>query len=97
MTLESYMLPCVVKKIFGVECFGCGTQRALFLVFEGKFSEAFQLFPAIFPMLFFFFFVVVNFFDRKKDYGGLIIGSAIGTTFIMVVSYFFRHYEFFNL
>ncbi|WP_410493642.1 DUF2752 domain-containing protein, partial [Chryseobacterium sp. PMSZPI] len=30
------MLTCPSKKFLGVECFGCGAQRAIVLVFEGR-------------------------------------------------------------
>lgn len=91
MAAENYMLPCLNKKLFGVECFGCGTQRAFLLLIEGRFSEAFHLFPAIYPMIFFFVFILINFIDRKRNYSMVIIGLGIVTAVTMVVSYFFRH------
>lgn len=38
--LEEYMIPCVNKAIFGVECLGCGMQRATALLFYGEFAAA---------------------------------------------------------
>jgi len=35
--MEEYMLPCMHKKIFGIDCFSCGTQRAFMLIFQGDF------------------------------------------------------------
>ncbi|PTT75055.1 hypothetical protein DBR25_09235, partial [Chryseobacterium sp. HMWF001] len=46
MKIEDFMLPCPIKKFFGIDCFGCGTQRAIVMVFEGRFGEAFHMFPA---------------------------------------------------
>ncbi|QHN65270.1 DUF2752 domain-containing protein [Bergeyella cardium] len=92
MALDDYMLPCLNKKLFGIECFGCGTQRAISLIFEGKFAEAFQMFPAIYTVLLFFGFIIINFIDKKRNYGNIIVGLAIINAIIMVVSYFIRHH-----
>ncbi|WP_297986745.1 DUF2752 domain-containing protein [uncultured Chryseobacterium sp.] len=92
MKLEDYMLPCLNKKLFGVECFGCGSQRAFFLILDGKFGEAFHMFPAIYTLLLFIGFVVINFIDKKRNYSTLLISLAIINTVIMVVSYFIKHF-----
>jgi len=42
------MLPCLNKKLFGVDCMGCGLQRAIALIFQGEFVAAFQMYPAAF-------------------------------------------------
>lgn len=91
MALEEYMLPCFSKKLFGVECFGCGMQRSLVMVFQGKLNEAWHLFPAVYPLLFFATFLGLSIIDKKRNYGNWIIGSAILMAAVMVVSYFFRH------
>lgn len=93
MKVEDYMLPCLSKKFLGVECFGCGTQRAFVLVMNGKFAEAFELFPAIYPMLFFALFVLLHFIDRKRNYTKLMIFFAIISAIFMVVSYFWKKYS----
>ncbi|TXF74890.1 DUF2752 domain-containing protein [Chryseobacterium sp.] len=92
MNLEKYMLPCLNKKFFGVECFGCGAQRAFLLVIKGNFSEAFHLFPAIYTVMLFFGFVALNFIDKKRNYGTALISLAVLNAVIMVVSYFIRHF-----
>lgn len=91
MALENYMLPCFSKTLFGVECFGCGLQRSAVLVFQGKLGEAWQLFPAIYPMFIFAIFLGISIVDKSRNYGNLIIGSAVVMAIAMVVSYFFRH------
>ncbi len=49
--LEDYMIPCANKKIFGMECLGCGAQRATAFLFKGEFVLAFKMYPAIFTLL----------------------------------------------
>jgi len=92
MKAEDFMLPCPIKKIFGVECFGCGTQRAIVMVFEGRFAEAFHMFPAVYTLLLFFATVALNFVDKKRNYGNLLVILAAVNTVIMVVSYFYKHH-----
>ena len=91
MKIEDFMLSCPSKKFLGIECFGCGTQRAIVLVFEGKFSEAFHMFPAVYTLLLFLCTVGLNFIDRKRNYGNALVFLAITNSIIMVVSYFYKH------
>ena len=92
MALEDYMLSCPSKKFFGIECFGCGSQRALALLLRGEFVEAFYMFPAIYPLIVFLFFCLLNFVDRKRDYGKLIIFFAILNVSVMIISYFCKRF-----
>ena len=85
------MLTCPSKKFLGIDCFGCGTQRAIVMVFEGRFSEAFQMFPAVYTLLLFFGMVVLNFADRKRNYSNILVFLAIINALIMVISYFYKH------
>ncbi|MFC6268847.1 DUF2752 domain-containing protein [Frigoriflavimonas asaccharolytica] len=91
MVLEEYMLPCLSKSLFGIECFGCGMQRSVVMVFQGRFLDAWKLFPAVYPFFFFAAFLAIDYFDKSKSYGKMIIISAVIMSFTMVISYFFRH------
>lgn len=63
---EDYMLPCLTKKYFGIECFGCGFQRSLVLLFQGEFVAAFKMYPAIYTLLLFGGFLIANIFFKIK-------------------------------
>lgn len=91
MKIEDFMLTCPSKKFLGIECFGCGTQRAILMVFEGRFADAFHMFPAVYTLLLFFATVALNFIDRKRNYGNILIFLAIVNAIIMVISYFYKH------
>lgn len=90
MSLEDYMMPCFSKKYLGIECFGCGTQRAFVMLLRGEFSEAFHLFPAIYTLVALLLVVVLNFIDKKRNYANAMIILGIINAVIMVVSYFYR-------
>ncbi|MEC3908588.1 DUF2752 domain-containing protein [Tamlana sp. 2201CG12-4] len=88
--MEEYMLPCLNKKLFGVECFGCGMQRALVLIFQGEFVSAFYMYPAIYSLITLFIFIAINIFFKFK-YSNRIIGAlAIITVITIIVSYIFK-------
>jgi len=92
MALQDYMIPCMSKKLFGVECLGCGTQRALLLVLKGDFVAAFQMYPAIYTLLLFFLSLGLHFIDKKRNYNKPIAYLAILNGIIMIVSFFFKHF-----
>mgnify|MGYP000574847213 CR=1 FL=1 len=49
--LESHMLPCFFKKYLGLDCPGCGMQRALVALLKGDIAGSFHHYPALLPML----------------------------------------------
>jgi CHASE2 domain-containing sensor protein len=51
LELENYMLPCMNKQIFGIECPGCGFQRSMSLLLDGNFIDALKIYPAIFTII----------------------------------------------
>ncbi|WP_435264264.1 DUF2752 domain-containing protein [Tenacibaculum sp. nBUS_03] len=55
------MLPCLNKKIFGLDCLGCGFQRAIVFLLKGEFLAAFKIYPAIYSLLFFLVYILLNF------------------------------------
>ncbi|MCS4301480.1 MULTISPECIES: DUF2752 domain-containing protein [unclassified Chryseobacterium] len=92
MNIEDFMLACPSKKFLGVECLGCGAQRAIVLVFEGRFSEAFQMYPAVYTVLLFFFMLGLSFIDRKRKYSSVLMTLVVINLVIMVVSYVYKHF-----
>ncbi|MBB6370824.1 DUF2752 domain-containing protein [Chryseobacterium shigense] len=92
MDIEDFMLTCPSKKFLGIECLGCGAQRAILLVFEGKFSEAFQLYPAVYTLLLFLFILGLSFTDRKRKYGKILMIMVVVNLIIMITSYYYKHF-----
>ncbi|UUV21075.1 DUF2752 domain-containing protein [Flavobacterium sp. CBA20B-1] len=88
--MEEYMLPCMHKKLFGVECMGCGTQRAAYMVTQGDFVGAFKMYPAIYTTALLFAFILLHFIDKKRKYHKIIIFLAILNAIIMVFAYIYK-------
>ncbi|WP_290789121.1 DUF2752 domain-containing protein [Altibacter sp.] len=85
--LEDYMLECTNKKIFGVECIGCGIQRATALLFKGEFIAAFKMYPAIYPLFILLLLVIFNFFVKFKYAFQIKVILLFITVAIMIGSY----------
>ncbi|MWB94777.1 DUF2752 domain-containing protein [Flavobacterium sp. GA093] len=92
MNLEKYMLPCISKTLFGIECLGCGFQRALFLLFQGEFLAAFRMYPALYTSLIFLCFVALHFLDKSKNYKKILWATAILNSVFMIAGYYYKHF-----
>ncbi|MBP9792591.1 MAG: DUF2752 domain-containing protein [Flavobacterium sp.] len=90
--MEDYLLPCLSKQFLGIDCLGCGIQRALILLIQGKFEEAFYMYPAIyslFPLVFVF---GLHLFDKSKNYKFLLNLLFLLNLSIMIASYIWKHF-----
>ena len=90
--MEEHMLPCMNKQLFGVECQGCGTQRAIAFLLEGEFYEAFKIFPAIYTLGLFFILLGLHLLYKKRNYAKLVIASAILNGAVILIAYFIKIY-----
>lgn len=88
--MEDLLLPCLNKELFGMDCYGCGGQRALLMVLIGDFKAAFNLFPAIYPILILLGFVFLNFFVKFKFDYLIKISLILLTAGIILISYIFK-------
>ena len=88
--MDEYMIPCMNKKIFGVECPGCGTQRSIALLLDGEFIAAFFMFPAIYTTILLFGFIALHFIDRSHKYHKIIVGLAIVNAVITIIAYIYK-------
>ncbi|MEM7187312.1 MAG: DUF2752 domain-containing protein [Bacteroidota bacterium] len=85
--MEDYMLPCLNKQLFGVDCLGCGIQRATALLFRGEFAAAFEMYPAIYTLILLVLFLVFNMFIKFKFDRIVKISLIIINVLIVVIGY----------
>ena len=88
--MENYMLPCLNKKLFGVECMGCGTQRSINLLLHGDFIGAFKMFPPIYTLILFFIILFLHFTDKSRNYNKSIIYVVVINGIIMLTNYIYK-------
>ncbi|AUP81721.1 hypothetical protein C1H87_21450 [Flavivirga eckloniae] len=84
------MLPCLNKKLFGIECMGCGFQRSIALIFKGQFADAFYMYPAVYTLLLLFIFIVINMFKNYKHAYKIIVILAIINTIIIITNFILK-------
>ncbi len=88
--LEDFMLPCLNKQLFGVECLGCGIQRATILLFKGEFVLAFKMYPAIYTLFLLALFLIFNLFIKFKYDYGFKMGLISLNVAIIVISFLIK-------
>lgn len=88
--MEDFMLPCLNKKLFGIDCLGCGFQRATALLFSGDFVAAFKMYPAVYTLLLFGLFIGLSMFFKIKYAYQIKVGLAILNGIIIVGSYCYK-------
>jgi hypothetical protein len=91
MLLEKYMIPCLSKTLFGVECLGCGFQRSFLLLLQGDFKGCFQMYPALFTSLLFLGFLGFNFVYKGIISQKLILIVAFANVLFMIAGYLYKH------
>ncbi len=48
--LQNNLIPCPFKKLTGIDCPGCGFQRAVLALLEGDLKESLHFYPAAIPL-----------------------------------------------
>ena len=95
-SIEEYMLPCLNKSLFGVDCTGCGAQRAVVLLFRGEFLQAFHMYPAIYSLAILLLFLLFNLFYKFKFDYNIKIGLIIFNAVVIGGAYIFKMIHIFN-
>lgn len=81
---------CYFYGIFGVQCPGCGFQRALIELFRGNILESLKLYPALIPILFMFAFLMLHLKFKYKNGALFLKVFFIFTTIIIVANYIYK-------
>ena len=92
MDIESFMIPCISKTLFGLECLGCGFQRALLLLVQGNYRAAFEMYPAIYSSLILAFFIGLHYIDTKRNYKSVLLTFVTITILFMIGGYYYKHF-----
>ncbi len=90
MTFVQAMLPCLNKAMFGIDCPGCGAQRAFIMVVQGDFKSAFFMYPAIYTLLLLGLLLVVSKFYPFPKKNKLIYAFIGLNVLIITVSYIIK-------
>ena len=88
--LESHMQSCFYQKYFGIECPGCGMQRAFVQLLKGDFLESFRLFPALIPTIGLIVFLILHLIFKLKNGANILKYLFIINTSIVVLNYIYK-------
>ncbi|MFS4492389.1 DUF2752 domain-containing protein [Maribacter sp. 2308TA10-17] len=90
LSIEDYMLPCFTKKIFGVDCPGCGLQRGAAFLAEGDFVSAWNMYPALFTIIPLFGVLAADQLFRIKYANKIIITLMISSVVLILTNYILK-------
>ena len=85
--LEKRQLPCFYKSAFGIDCPGCGFQRAFIALLRGDFLESLKLYPALIPTIAMLVLLAVHVFYHLKHGAKILMWLFILNSAIIVISY----------
>lgn len=86
-SFEDYMLPCLNKKLFGIDCPGCGLQRSVALIIKGDLTAAFNIYPAIFTILLMLVLLVLHIKFKFKNGHKYLLTLFIINILIIFINY----------
>tara|TARA_R110002167_G_scaffold50143_2_gene146296 strand:+ start:974 stop:1285 length:312 start_codon:yes stop_codon:yes gene_type:complete len=90
LAFKDFMLPCLNKKLFGIDCPGCGFQRALVMLFKGDYGGAYHMYPAIYGILVLAFFLFMGIFVKTKYDNYIKIFLLLANAAIIMGSYILK-------
>jgi hypothetical protein len=86
--LQDHLLPCPFKYITGIDCPGCGFQRAVLALMQGQWKTSFLLYPPTIPLLLLFLYGISDaFFKLDTAKGNLKKALFIPVAAIVLISY----------
>jgi hypothetical protein len=90
--LENHTLPCFFKSNFGIDCPGCGMQRAFIALLKGEFYQSLCFHPGLIPFLLT---IIVLFIQLKAKHpkGGIaVMWLFIFTSSVTVIQFIVKQY-----
>ncbi|MEN8788929.1 MAG: DUF2752 domain-containing protein [Flavobacteriaceae bacterium] len=87
---ETALLPCLNKQLLGMDCPGCGLQRSVLLLFDGDFTAAFFMYPALYPMILLMLFLLVDQFLKIKYANTISIILMISTVTLIMTNFLYK-------
>ncbi|WP_338350690.1 DUF2752 domain-containing protein [Nonlabens tegetincola] len=87
---DSWMLPCMSKKILGMDCPGCGIQRSISFLLQGEFVNAFYMYPAIYFLFLLCSVLIIDFFIKIKHGEKIKLVLTVLTIGTILVNYLLK-------
>jgi hypothetical protein len=94
--LHNHLIPCPFKKLTGIDCPGCGSQRSVIALLKGNMHESLTLYPATIPLITTILFVILRTrfnFDKKQT---VIKTLYLITGNIILIAYIYKMYSLYG-
>ena len=88
--LEQHLLTCMFKSTLGMDCPGCGSQRALIALLKGDLMESLNYHAALIPFMITLSLLITQLIGKFENGGKWVMWSFIGTTTIAFVQYIIK-------
>jgi hypothetical protein len=85
--LEQHLFSCSFKSFLGIECPGCGTQRAFIALLKGDLFLSLRLNASLIPFLLTVFYTILHLRFQFKEGARTIVYSFSFTVAVMVVNF----------
>ena len=96
--LQDHLLPCPFKYLTGVDCPGCGFQRAVMALCKGNLAQSVYFYPAAIPLLLLFIYGMADSFYKLDNSKGIIkktsfviAGSIVLVSYTLKMAHLYWH------
>ncbi len=90
MDLESLLLPCPIRYFLGMDCPGCGFQRAIVLALRGEWAESMAVYPPWPGVLLQFFLFAAYIFTGFRWNPKWLVVYFIFTSILVYLNYIYK-------
>jgi hypothetical protein len=94
--LEQHLFTCFFKAHFGIECPGCGLQRAFISLLKGNLSESIHYHAALIPFIITWLLLFAQLILKRDNGGKVVMWSFILTCAVMIVQFVIRQVTLFS-
>ncbi len=88
--LEKNAMPCMWKKYLGIECPGCGMQRAIIDMLKGDFWGSLIAYSALLPIFFMIIFLMLHLKLKFKHGAKILQITFIFVLSIIIINYIYK-------
>ena len=85
--LEQHLMSCPIKTNFGIDCPGCGTQRAFVALLRGDLIASLQCHIALIPLMLTITALIIHLFLRKPNGAKWVMWLFIITSALTFIQY----------
>lgn len=90
--LENHLLTCIFKSSFGVECPGCGTQRAFIALLKGDLLSSLQYHAGVIPFILTIIALIIQLKIKHVNGSKVVMWLFIATTTVTIIQYIIKQF-----